>query len=491
MTELVAPGAVPDGPAQTMPRVTNMSARALAHAIATRRLSARHVVEEHIEQLTHYSHLNAIAGERFSAALSEADAIDARLRTARRGDSLPPLLGVPCTVKEFIAVRGMPNSAGFPHRRKLRAAEDAPAIARLRSAGAIILGVTNAAGPVFWMETYNPLYGRVNNPYDPRRTAGGSSGGDGAAVACGGSALSIGSDLGGSLRIPAFFNGVFAHLPSVGLIPTTGHFPMAFGDVRRNLYLGPVARRAEDLYLALTTLSGPHPSDPATTLLPLRDPASVPIQGLPVLLAVEATLTKPRADVETARYLAARILETQGASVTEMPLPALRWTIAQALAAFTASLDIASTVAAILGPAGTPSSSILASAVAAPLAVLRLAERAPARRVRTLAARRMINGARESADRLREALGDGALLFPPFPRPAPRHFTTYGQPWLASNTVVFNVLGLPVTQVPTGVNSSGLPLGVQVAAAPGNDHIALRVAESLEAGLGGWTPPRR
>lgn len=488
MTELVAQGAArgtPEG------RVTDMSARAIARAVATRQLSARRVVEEHIEQLQRYRHLNAIASDRFSEALREADTVDTTLRTARRGDPLPPLLGVPCTVKEFIAVRGMPNSAGFPHRRKLRADEDAPAIARLRSAGAIILGVTNAAGPVFWMETYNPLYGRVNNPYDVRRTAGGSSGGDGAAVACGGSALSVGSDLGGSLRIPAFFNGVFAHLPSVGLIPTTGHFPMAVGDVRRSLYFGPVTRHAEDLHAALTTLSGPHPSDPETTLLPLRDPASVSLAGLPVLLAVDATLTKPRADVETARYLAARILETQGAVVTEMSLPALRWTIAQALAAFTATLDVAGTVAGILGPAVAPPSSLLTSAIAAPVALLRLAERAPVRRVRTLAARRLINSARESAERLQEALGDGALLFPPFPRPAPRHFTTYGQPWLASNTVVFNILGLPVTQVPTGVNSAGLPLGVQVAAAPGNDHVALRVAESLEAGLGGWTPPDR
>ncbi|AEF39046.1 amidase [Hoyosella subflava] len=488
MTELAEPQHIGAGRKE---RLTEWSARELAHAIASRQLTSREVVQEHISMLERNKNLGAIARGRFAEALADADRADDFLASAHRDTPLPPLCGVPFTVKEFIAVRGLPNSAGFPHRRNVIPEEDAPAIARLRAAGGIVLGVTNSAGPVFWMETYNPLYGRVNNPYDLSRTAGGSSGGDGAAVACGGSPVSIGSDLGGSLRIPAFFNGVFAHLPSVGLVPTTGHFPMANGDARKTLFLGPVTRRAEDLHLVLQVIGGPHGSDPVSALMPLGDPENVRLSGLRVVLATGATLTKPRADLETARFLAGRMLEAQGAQVTEVSLPALRWTIAQALAALSSSLDFASIVAEIVGASNTANMSALRSLATAPVALLRLAEAAPARRLRTRAARRLVDGAQKAADHLTELLGDGALLFPPFPRLAPRHFTTYGQPWLASNTIVFNILGLPVTQVPTGLNSSGLPLGLQVAAAPGNDHVALRVAMALEAGFGGWSPPRR
>ncbi|WP_149361717.1 amidase [Lolliginicoccus suaedae] len=464
------------------PSTTEWSATRIAAAIADGSIAARAVLEQHISVLDRNRALNAIAADRFGLARHEADQI-------RTGTSITsaPLLGVPFTVKEFIAVAGMPNTAGFPHRRHHRALDDAPVIARLRAAGAIPIGVTNSAGPIFWMETYNPLYGRVSNPYDPSRTAGGSSGGDGAAVGCGGSPLSIGSDMGGSLRIPAFFNGVFAHLPSVGLVPTTGHYPMAHGDARRSLYLGPMARRAEDLHAVLAVMAGPDGDDPHSRLMPLHDPARIDLAGMPIILAIDSTITKPGIELETARYLAANVLEARGAIVTETPLPTLRWAIAQAFASFSSTLDIASTVADILGRGHDGA---LPAMLKAPLAILQLAERAPARRARTLAARKLVSAAEKAAEQITELLGDGAMLYPPFPRPAPKHFTTYGQPWLASNTLVFNMLGFPVTQVPTGLGSTGLPLGLQVAAAPGNDHVTLRIAQALESGLGGWRPPR-
>ncbi|MBD8505974.1 amidase [Hoyosella sp. G463] len=464
------------------PSTTEWSATRIAAAIADGSISARGVLDQHIAVLDRSRSLNAIAADRFDDARRDADQIDTSTVPRRS-----PLLGVPFTVKEFIAVEGMPNTAGFPHRRRHRAQQDAPAIARLRAAGAIPLGVTNSAGPIFWMETYNPLYGRVSNPYDPTRTAGGSSGGDGAAVGCGGSPLSVGSDLGGSLRIPAFFNGVFAPLPSVGLVPTTGHYPMAHGEARRNLYLGPMARRATDLHAALAVMAGPDGDDPHSRLMPLHDPAHTDLAGMPVILAIDSTITKPGIELETARYLAANVLEARGAIVTETSLPTLRWALAQAFASFSSTLDIAGTVADILGRGHDGAVPAL---LHAPLAILRLAEVAPVRSARMLAARKLVSAAEKAADQITELLGDGAMLYPPFPRLAPKHFTTYGQPWLASNTVVFNMLGIPVTQVPTGLGSTGLPLGLQVAAAPGNDHVTIRVAQALEEGLGGWRPPR-
>src|SRR5206468_12422015 len=152
--------------------------------------------------------------------------------------------GVPVTIKEMLAVEGMPHTGGYVHRRKFRETADAPVVARLRDAGAIVLGLGNTCGFLIWIESNNPLYGRVSCAYDPKRTAGGSSGGDGAIVGSGGAPVALGSDLGGSVRIPAFFNGVFGHLPSPGLVPLTGHFPMPDGELRRRLPPPPLPPRA-------------------------------------------------------------------------------------------------------------------------------------------------------------------------------------------------------------------------------------------------------
>lgn len=491
MTDLAAPAPAPEGEL-----LTRLSGRALAHAIATRSVTSREVTQEHIFTLQRHRALNAIAQDRFAAALAEAEAVDERVRRGTAGDPLPPLLGVPITVKELIAVEGMPNSAGFPHRRHHRAGADAPAVARLKAAGAIVLGVTNASGPFFWVETNNPLYGRANNAYDPRRSAGGSSGGDGAAVAVGGAPIALASDMGGSLRIPAFFNGVFAHMPSVGLVPNTGHFPMAIGEMRKTLFLGPITRRAEDLAPVLRIIAGPDADDPYSRLLTLRDPATVDLHGLPVILSVDSSLTRTLPELDAARAYAAEVLEHAGARVRELSLTALRWTLAQSVAAASANTDFAGTIADFLGTA-SHTESVRAAALhklvpmlmAAPLAVLRLAELAPAKAVRTLTAKRLLSAATKASDDIRAAIGPGVLLHPPFPRLAPRHYTTYGQPWLLANTIAFNVMGLPVTQVPLGLGKQGLPLGVQVAAAPGNDHVTIRVALELERVLGGWVPP--
>jgi len=182
------------------------------------------VVGAHIE--LHRSlggRINALVADRFESALEEAAAADALVAS---GGDLPPLLGVPFTVKETIAVQGMPQSAGLVARRDFRSPLNAPAVERLVDAGAIPLGVTNTSELTLWIESDNRLYGRTNNPYDVARTAGGSSGGEGAAVGSGGSPFGLASDIAGSIRIPSLFCGVFGHKPSPGLVPNTGHYPM-------------------------------------------------------------------------------------------------------------------------------------------------------------------------------------------------------------------------------------------------------------------------
>ena len=235
--------------------LTERSALSLARAIRARELTAAEVVDAHIARHERFAPvINAIAADRFEAARAEARVADARVAA---GSELPRLIGVPFTVKETIAVRGMPLTGGVPARRDERASESAPSVQRLTDAGAIALGVTNVSELTLWIESENPLYGRTNNPYDPSRTAGGSSGGEGAAVGCGGSPFGVASDIAGSIRIPALFCGVFGHKPSGGLCAQHRLWPPSSGESGRMLGTGVLARRGEDLDAAAGADRGP------------------------------------------------------------------------------------------------------------------------------------------------------------------------------------------------------------------------------------------
>lgn len=192
----------------------------------------------------------------------------------------------------MLAVAGMPHTGGYPHRRKFRERADATVVGRLRDAGAIVLAVGNTCGALVWIESNNPLYGRVSNAYDSTRTAGGSTGGDGAIVGSGGAPIALGSDLGGSVRIPAYFNGVFGHLPSPGLVPLTGHFPVPEGELRRMLYPGVLARRAADLAPVLRIIAGPDGEDEFALDSAVGDPASVSIDGLTVVVSTHSSTSR-------------------------------------------------------------------------------------------------------------------------------------------------------------------------------------------------------
>ena len=222
----------------------------------------------------------------------------------------------------------MPHTGGFPHRRKFREQADAPVVARLRAAGAIVLGVGNTPGPFYWLETNNRIYGRTSNAYDPTRTAGGSSGGDAVMVGSGGAPIALGSDMGGSIRVPAFVNGIFGHLPSPGLVPITGHFPMPSGEIRRTLFIGPLARRASDLAPVLRIISGPDGEDPNVVPMALGDPNTVSIAGMRVLVSRESSTLPLRPVIAQAVERAAGLLDDAGAKVEEVSLRSLRWALA-------------------------------------------------------------------------------------------------------------------------------------------------------------------
>jgi len=475
--------------------ITERSATSLARAIRSGELTASQVVEAHIALLERFApKINAIAADRFEGARADARAADERI-AAGAGSELPPLLGVPFTVKETIAVRGMPLTGGVPARRDQRAGDNAPAVQRIIDAGAIPLGVTNVSELTLWIESDNRLYGRTSTPYDPARTAGGSSGGEGAAVGSGGSPFGLASDIAGSIRIPALFCGVFGHKPSGGLVPNTGLWPPASGESGRMLGTGIIARRALDLMPLLSLIAGPDGRDPIAHQISLGDPDAVSLDGLEVVTVEDASVRPISTEMRDARERAVGALIAAGASARSVQLRSWR----KATPAFLAELEAGS------GADG-------------PQATLRLLEESGEQRPRwrelltpggphtlptriTLAAellrgeeaarpsQRMLSTAHEIAAELIDAIGEGVLLHPAHPRVAPKHRRTLGRPWLLTPTSVFNLAALPVTEVPLGLTDRGLPVGVQVAAGPNRDHLSIAVAIELEGVFGGGRPP--
>jgi fatty acid amide hydrolase 2 len=441
-------------------------------------VTSREVAEAHIARLEAFQpRTRAIAVDCFATALAAADAAD-----ALRGEQRPPLHGVPCTIKESFACEGLPNAAGLVSRRDVRAPADAPTVARLRAAGAIPLGLTNTSELCMWIESDNRVYGRTSSAYDTRRTAGGSSGGEGAAVGSGGSPFGLGSDIGGSVRIPAFFNGVFGHKPSPGLVTNEGQFPVAEGDALRLLSPGPLCRRAEDLMPVLRILAGEDGTG-------LGEPADVDVEGLDVLVVAGDGVLPVSRRMSGALQRAAGALMARGARVRIERVAALRG----AFNAFLAELSAANatTFGEMLGGGevvrlrdawrrGSPHS--LASKVI--LAAERVQHVLPEAGTERLRA-----AGRKVTRELAERIGDGVMLYPPHPWVAPRHGFTLGLPMAVAYTAVFNLAGTPVTEVPAGLDDRGLPLGVQVVGRPGADHVTIAVARALERALGGWVDP--
>jgi len=461
------------------------SATRLAERIRRREVSCETVVAAHIEHAkrTHGS-IRAIARDRYEDAIAEARAADALI--AREGTAgLPPFFGVPCSIKESFALTGMPQSAGLVARRDYRAQRDAVTVARIRASGAIPIGVTNTSELCMWMESSNRLYGTTNNAYDPKRTAGGSSGGEGAIVGVGAAPFGLGSDVGGSIRMPAFFNGVFGHKPTPGHVPNEGQFPIAHGQALRYLCTGPIARRAEDLWPLVRVLAG-------DTALP-GDPNDVSMKDLVVLDVADNGRLRVSGELRTAQRQAARALARRGAKVRGWTSPHLyhsleMWAVLMSDAGgptFAELMGQGRTVPAFreLGRWMLGRSDHTFAAIG--LAVL---EKLPA--LKGEKARRFVGMAAELRAQITAALGDrGVLLFPPYPRTAPRHHAPLLPPVQFMYTAIFNALELPATAVPLGLGAHGLPLGVQVVSSPGQDAVTIAVAKVLEEELGGWVPP--
>ena len=475
------------------PALTRRSAVALAAAIRAGEVSSREVVDAHIEVLQDLQpRAGALAEDRAAAAREEADVADARIAA---GGDLPPLLGVPCTVKESIGVRGMPNCAGLVARAEHRADRTAPAAQRLFDAGLICLGVTNTSEMTMWIESHNRVYGRTSNVYDPARTAGGSSGGEAAAVGGGGSPVGLGADSGGSIRVPAFFNDVFGHKPSQGLVPNTGQWPIAHGEAARMLTIGPLTRRAEDLMPVLRALAGPDGEAEQVRDVALGDPAAVALDGMAVVLSEDAWFVPFSRDLRDAGEQAAGALAAQGARVRRESLRSLR----RALELYLSALSDGSpeSFAELLLDAEAEQVALRRAVARVArgkgdhtwptivlLATERLSSLVPERRVR-----KAVAAGRALRHEVEGIIGDGVLLHPPHARVAPPHGRTVGRAWVLTPTAVFNLLELPATVAPLGLDRRGIPVGVQIVAGRDRDHVSIACALALERAFVGWIPP--
>ena len=478
----------------TTPAITERSAVDLAAAIRAREVTAREVIDAHIALIeARNPAVNALIATRFDEARGEADAADALLAKRRGRKDPPPMLGVPCTIKESFGLAGMPQTSGSVARRDVVAERSATAVQRLIDAGAIPLGVTNTSELTLWIESENRVWGRTNNAYDVHRTAGGSSGGEGSAVGSGFAPIGLGTDFGGSIRLPAFFNGVFGHKPTGCLVPHTGHYPFPNERGSQLLGCGPLTRRASDLMPFLRIVAGPDGVDRTVRDVELGDPERVSIEGLRVAISEDASLIPVSLELRNARVRAARTLAEAGAEVVKVSLPTVKGAIQPYLNAARDSGGLRE----LLTEDGTRLPGfgrLMADALrgrspyTAPL-LMTLASENLSQFLPERLERRAQAAERELAEQVGEAIGDGVLLHPPFSRVAPRHGRTVGRPWMLAPMALFNLLGLPVTEVPLGLGPDGLPLGVQVAAGRDRDHVAIAVAMALERSFGGWVPP--
>src|ERR1017187_1795260 len=303
----------------TLKELNFATAHELAAAIRERRAAAIEALDAHLARIARYNPaLNAIVTLNEEKARVRAREADAALA---RGESWGPLHGVPVTIKDSFATAGLRTTSGFPPLANYIPDSDATVVTRLRAAGAIVLGKTNLPLLVHGFQCDNPLFGRTNNPWDLARTPGGSTGGGGAAIAAGLSPLEVGSDYGGSVRIPAHFCVIYSLKPTDNRIPLTGHIPELPGrrGVRHVATPGPLARCVQDLVLALRVMAGPdlyHPEVPPVPLTPSPEPVWKDLRvawveefgGIPVTHDTRSALTQLAAALQAEGCTIARCL---------------------------------------------------------------------------------------------------------------------------------------------------------------------------------------
>jgi Asp-tRNA(Asn)/Glu-tRNA(Gln) amidotransferase A subunit family amidase len=461
------------------------SASRLALEIQAKSISPVEAARIHLERIERLNPiLNAFVDWQPECVLEQARAAE---KAVMRRDELGPLHGVPLSIKSSIDVAGHRCEAGTRLRAGYVAVQDAPLVSRLRAAGAVILGVTNTPELLMAWETDNLLYGRTNNPWDLTRTAGGSSGGESAAIAAGLSAGGVGSDGGGSIREPAHFTGICGLKPTPGRIPSTGHFPKSGGPFALIGVVGPMARTVGDLKLLFDAMAGPDDGDPSSAPVPLRKihEAEFLTTGIGVFEDDGRTPVTP--ETRLAVRNAASLLLQSGFQVDSFRPEGLEESRQLWWKFFGTAGGM------ILGPMLRGRDSEL-SPLLRQFSSWTAAE--PAHSGDSLLATWL--GRDEIREKVLQQMRTyPVLICPTAAIPAFRHgereWQVEGKPvkyldaW--SYCEWFNLLGFPAAVVPMGKSSEGLPIGVQIVGRPWEEELVLAVAAKLEDARGAWQAP--
>lgn len=458
----------------TQTRLIDRSASSMAAMIRSGEVSSEELVAACLQRIEAVNPvLNAVV-QLDGRAVERSRAAD---RALAAGNDIGPLHGVPITIKDSHDTEGVVSTAGTKGRESHVPRRSATAVARLQAAGAIVLGKTNTPELTLSFGTDNLIYGRTRNPYDPELSPGGSSGGAAAIIAASGSPLDLGTDTGGSIRLPSHFCGIAGIKPTSGRVPRTGHV-IAFDGLHESItQIGPMARTVDDLSLALRIIAGPDGIDPHIAPVPLLDPDDVDVARLRTAWHTDNGIFTPIDPIRRTVEAAVSALEPEVAAVAE-GVPA-------GLKAFDEATD-----ALWMGDGGEWARRILEAAGTEQLSGDMQTSLANAREVPAAELTRLL----EVRDRFRSAAlafwQDHDVLI----CPVNAHVAMPpGQWWemvpAFSYTYLYNELGWPGAVVRCGSTEDGLPIGVQVLAAPWREDRCLAVARRLEALLGGWQAP--
>jgi len=468
-----------------MGELTYLSAVSMAEQIRRGELSPVELLEAHLARIDELNpRLNAFVQVDFEPARREARLAEAAVRNREK---LGPLHGVPLSIKSSLQVAGLPWESGTKLRAGTVAERDAPLVTRLRQAGAIILGVTNAPELLMAWETDNLLYGRTNNPWDPSRTPGGSSGGEAAAIASGMSAGGVGSDGGGSIRVPAHFSGICGLKPTPGRIPATGHFPESVGPFALLGVVGPMARNVGDLKLLFEVLQGPDDGDPSAAPVALRWPGKDELSRVRVGYFEDDARMPVTPETRAAVRTAAEALRRAGFQVEAFRPQGLE--LARQL-----WWKLFGTAGGMMLGSVTKGHEDELSPILKEFSSWVAAE--PAHTGQSL----LDTWIERDVVRMQvfaQMQDYPVLLCPVASIPAFRHgerswqvegkTVKYLDAW--SYTEWFNLLGMPAVSVPVGKSPEGLPIGVQIAACPWQEELVISVAAALEQEVGCFGHP--
>ncbi|MGB6976450.1 MAG: amidase [Gammaproteobacteria bacterium] len=454
-----------------MSKICELSATQLADKIRTKELTAVEISQAFIDRIQEVNpFINAIQQFDPERILREAQNADHAVST---GEKIGKLHGLPITVKDTCHIKGFKCSKGFPGFLKHPSTYNATVIARLKAEGVIILGITNTPELLLSYETDNLIYGRTNNPHDLDRTPGGSSGGEAAIIAAGGSPVGIGSDAGGSIRQPAHYSGICGHKPTQGLVPLTGTIPIDGAGIAAQIAsFGPLSRFVEDLTLIMDVISGADQKDPHSPPLMFGNPKTININELRVAyfynnaetIASDDTVKTLDAVVQSLKNEVASLKESYPESIKD--IYRLHWET------FILGGDAGESLKQVYKNFGTTQISKLAQ---------QFISQAEDCHFSTKELRqRFVEIEQFRYKMMRFMMNYDVILSPVAATPARLHGETYSNIPDFTYVMIHNLTGWPATVVPCGKSKKGLPIGIQIAAAPWNDHVCLAMAKKLQ-----------